>query len=450
MAPDALKEFATSISTATWKLHPRSRDNRRSLIDAVKSAQQIIRGNRGAVFRHHRPAGRIGVGKDIWVRGCWSPRAFAGTTGLNTSLHRTSRCSVCGSAAQGLEPEKFGRQTSSISGCLCRFYKVRPLRLRELSILGFEAAMYLKQSGCHCFTAAIQSAQARSARPLPRPTATNWIAGASSMPPTTRTTHKFMRFLIPPGKRVLELGCGRGRSARRAEAILRRRRSISAPRRSPRRTPVIPICILCSATWRIRLRWQAIEGPFDYIVIADTIGMFEDIDGTLRLVASAVRAVDADHHLLLFASVGADTEAGRSAASAAASSRKSTTSPPPTFCNLMDLADFEVIRARAAAIAAAALARPRAVHQPVSSRRCPASGNCACGPISSGVRSGSFPIANSPPAFSIPCRNEKGNIENAILRMPRFGSRSGNPVRRGQFQRRHLRGMRAGPRCLSG
>jgi hypothetical protein len=31
---------------------------------------------------------------------------------LNTSLHRSSRCSVCGSAAQGLEPEKFGRQTS--------------------------------------------------------------------------------------------------------------------------------------------------------------------------------------------------------------------------------------------------------------------------------------------------------------------------------------------------
>ena len=27
-----------------------------------------------------------------------------------------------------------------------------------------------------------------------------------------------------------------------------------------------------------------IEGPFDYIVIADTIGTFEDIDGTLRLV----------------------------------------------------------------------------------------------------------------------------------------------------------------------
>ena len=28
----------------------------------------------------------------------------------------------------------------------------------------------------------------------------------------------------------------------------------------------------------------AIEGPFDYIVLADTIGLLEDIDGTLRLI----------------------------------------------------------------------------------------------------------------------------------------------------------------------
>ena len=28
----------------------------------------------------------------------------------------------------------------------------------------------------------------------------------------------------------------------------------------------------------------AIQGPFDYIVLADTIGVLEDIDGTLRLI----------------------------------------------------------------------------------------------------------------------------------------------------------------------
>ena len=37
-------------------------------------------------------------------------------------------------------------------------------------------------------------------------------------------------------------------------------------------------------TRKIRRTLTAIEGPFDYVVIADTIGMFENIDGTLKLV----------------------------------------------------------------------------------------------------------------------------------------------------------------------
>jgi len=78
MAPDALKGIRDVYFHGDMEAAPALAGQSASLIDAVKSAQQII----------------------------------AGMTGLNTSLHRTSRCSVCGSAAQGLEPEKFGRQTS--------------------------------------------------------------------------------------------------------------------------------------------------------------------------------------------------------------------------------------------------------------------------------------------------------------------------------------------------
>ena len=39
---------------------------------------------------------------------------------------------------------------------------------------------------------------------------TSSIVGANSMPPIMNDDRKFMQFLIPPGKRVLELGCGRG------------------------------------------------------------------------------------------------------------------------------------------------------------------------------------------------------------------------------------------------
>ena len=145
----------------------------------------------------------------------------------------------------------------------------------------------------------------------------------------------------------------------------------------------------------------AIEGPFDYIVIADTIGMFEDIDGTLAAGASSVRAVDADHHLLLFASVGAGPEARRGAG-AARKQPKINYIATADFLNLMDLADFEVISGRAAAIAAAALARAWARSSTASSRRCRGSGSCACAPIWSDVRSGSFRTANSRSASSFP------------------------------------------------
>ena len=73
-----------------------------------------------------------------------------------------------------------------------------------------------------------------------------------------------------------------------------------------------------------------IEGPFDYIVIADTIGMFEDIDGTLRLIhqlcAPSTRIV-ISYYSHLWEPVLKLAEA---VGLAHASSRRSTTSPPPT------------------------------------------------------------------------------------------------------------------------
>jgi len=70
----------------------------------------------------------------------------------------------------------------------------------------------------------------------------------------------------------------------------------------------------------------SIKGPFDYIVIADTIAMFEDIDGTLRLVhhlcAPSTRIIIA-HYSHLWEPI---LELGEILKFRAAS-RKSTTSP---------------------------------------------------------------------------------------------------------------------------
>ena len=94
---------------------------------------------------------------------------------------------------------------------------------------------------------------------------------------------RFMRFLIPPGKRVLELGCGSGHLLAALQPsygvgvdfsgkVLAKANALYP------RLNFVPGDVEDPATL------AGIQGPFDYIVIADTIGTFEDIDGTLRLV----------------------------------------------------------------------------------------------------------------------------------------------------------------------
>src|ERR1700716_162217 len=105
---------------------------------------------------------------------------------------------------------------------------------------------------------------------------------------------KFMQFLIPPGKRVLELGCGRGDLL----AALRPSYGVGidfGAKTIAKANAHHPDLYFVLGDVEDPATLTGIEGPFDYIVIADTIGMFEDIDGTLRLAhhlcAAAVRIV---------------------------------------------------------------------------------------------------------------------------------------------------------------
>src|SRR6202045_3626066 len=94
---------------------------------------------------------------------------------------------------------------------------------------------------------------------------------------------KFMRFLIPPGKRVLELGCGRGDLL----AALEPSYGVGGdfgPRTTAKANELHPNLYFVLGDVEDPATLASIEGPFDYIVIADTIGLFEDIDATLRLV----------------------------------------------------------------------------------------------------------------------------------------------------------------------
>src|SRR6266404_5028176 len=230
---------------------------------------------------------------------------------------------------------------------------------------------------------------------------------------------KFMRFLIPPGKRVLELGCGRGDllAALQPSYGVGVDFGLRAVARARARHPDLHF-VLGDAEDSETL--ASIEGPFDYIVIADTIGMFEDIDGTLRLVnhlcAPSTRIV-ISYYSHLWEPILKFAEALHLRARQPRINYIATAD----FKNLMDIADFEVLSQEQRQL----LPRRWLGLGPFINRfiaPLPGIRQLCLRTYLVGRAVQTFPDRKLSVSIVIPCRNEKGNIENAVLRMPRFGA----------------------------
>ena len=163
----------------------------------------------------------------------------------------------------------------------------------------------------------------------------------------------------------------------------------------------------------------SIEGPFDYIVIADTIGMFEDIDGTLRLVqqlcSPSTRIIIAYYSQLWEPLLKVAEWIGLKMPQPPTNYLNST-----DFLNILDLAEFEPIKMD---------------YRQLVPRRLLGLGtliNKFLAPLP-GIRRlclRTYVVARSLKAerpaelttsIVIPCRNERGNIETAVKRLPAFG-----------------------------
>jgi SAM-dependent methyltransferase len=230
---------------------------------------------------------------------------------------------------------------------------------------------------------------------------------------------KFMQFLIPPGRRVLELGCGSGDllAALKPSYGVGIDFSAATIAKANARHPNLYFAL---GDVEEPATLGTIEGPFDYIVIADTIAMFEDIDATLRLIhqlcAPSTRIV-ISYYSHLWEPVLKLAEA----AGFRSKQPKINYIATADFLNLMDLADFEVISQEQRQL----LPRRWLGLGPFINRYIaplPGIRKLCLRTYLVGRPVRQFADRKFSASILIPCRNERGNIKNAILRMPRFGS----------------------------
>jgi SAM-dependent methyltransferase len=230
---------------------------------------------------------------------------------------------------------------------------------------------------------------------------------------------KFMQFLVPPGKRILELGCGRGELL----AALQPSYGVGVDfgaRTLAKARELHPDLHFVLGDVEDPATLDTVEGPFDYIIIADTIGMFEDIDGTLRRVhhlSTPSTRIIISYYSHLWEPILKLAELLRLRRRQPEINYIATAD----FLNLMDLADFEVISHEQRQLIPA---RWFGVGPFVNRFIAPLPGirQLCLRTYLVGRPVWQFTDRKFSASIVVPCRNERGNIENAILRMPRFGS----------------------------
>lgn len=231
---------------------------------------------------------------------------------------------------------------------------------------------------------------------------------------------RYMRFLIPAGKRVLELGCGAGELLAELRPVHGTGIDIS-PRMIETARAAYPALEFILGDIEDDATIDALQGPFDYVVLSDTLGNVEDCQAMLdrlhRVCHAETRIVCAYYSPLWEPVLTLAEKLGGKM-------------PQPQqnwfgaddVAALLDLGDFDVVRRewrqllpkRAlglgwlvnATLAALPLIRHLCLRHYVVARS---------------LRH----VSATAPSVSVvvPCRNERGNIEAAVLRTPRLGSK---------------------------
>jgi SAM-dependent methyltransferase len=229
---------------------------------------------------------------------------------------------------------------------------------------------------------------------------------------------RYMRFLIPEGARVLDIGSGTGRlltSLNPSEGV-----GIDfSPAMIKEARRLHPHIHFVLGDIENPATITQIDGVFDYIILSDMVGVFDDIEQALRQLhrfCTARTRIVLTHCSSYWSPVlHLATKLGRRMPQPPHSRISST-----DFLNILNLADFEPIRMEFRQLVPVKLfGLGRFVNRFIAPL--PLVRNL-CLRAYVVVRSRRVrPIGGLSTTIVIPCRNECGNVARAIKEMPRFG-----------------------------
>lgn len=228
---------------------------------------------------------------------------------------------------------------------------------------------------------------------------------------------RYMRFLVPPGLRVLELGCGGGELLASVAPAYGVGVDLSAEmvRRAREKHPHLQFHVGDIEDGRTI---EALTGLFDVIILSDTIGVLEDCETTL---ASLQPLCTRDTRVVVsyFSRMWAPVLGLAEATGLKMPQPEQNWLATEDIEALLRLADFDIVKREWRILlprrmfGIGRLVNRYIGHLPVLRRLClrnyvvarPQWNAALAGPAASVV---------------IPCRNERGNIEQIVRRMPRF------------------------------
>ena len=231
--------------------------------------------------------------------------------------------------------------------------------------------------------------------------------------------YKYMRFLVPPGSRILDLGCGTGRLLNE----LRPSQGVGidfSPNMIEIARKQYPEYEFLCADIEDKNIYGKLNGPFDVVILSDTIGVLGDIQGVL----TAVNAVCDENTRVIISYYSNKWEPVLSLASLLG--RRMPQIAPNYLSaedmeNFLYLSGFDVIKKEwRQLIPMKLLGLGEIINRyiaplPFIRRLC----------LRNYVVARPLPGCEKPKkiysaSVLIPCRNEKGNVEQAIKRLPKF------------------------------